>query len=218
MKDALYFAQLALESVLGVAGIRLYEEPAYAVLATLAPQVEVRRYAPRLAAEVEVDVPEDAARENDRAGRDEAFRLLFRYIAGANRAGDAPGRIAMTMPVETAQASARIAMTAPVETRVGAGRVRMRFFLPASFTRADAPVPQDPRVRLVDMPAETLAVLRFSGSLDLREEARRQAELLETLAATGWQARGTPIAYYYDAPFTIPFLRRNEVAVPVDAR
>lgn len=218
MKDALYFVQLALESMLGVAGIRLYEEPAYTVVAALAPQAEVRRYAPRLAAEVEVDVPEEAARDSDRAGRDEAFRLLFRYIAGANRAGEAPGKIAMTMPVETASAPERIAMTAPVETRSGAGRVRMRFFLPASFSRADAPVPQDARVRLVDVPAETLAVLRFSGGLDLREEARRQAELLEALASSGWRARGTPIAYYYDAPFTIPFLRRNEVAVPVEAR
>lgn len=211
MKDALYFVQVAIEAVLGAVGIRLYEEPAYAVVASLAPQVEVRRYAPRLAAEIEV------AGIEGQPARDEAFQFLFRYIAGANRAADAPARIAMTVPVEVAPA-ARIAMTVPVETATAAGTMRMRFFLPTAFSAADAPVPQDPRVRLVEVPEETLAVLRFGGRADLDEEATRQRELLQSLDGTDWRAAGAPFAYYYDSPFTIPFLRRNEAAVRVEAR
>ena len=211
MKDALYFVQVAIEAVLGAVGVRLYEEPPYAVVASLAPQVEVRRYAPRLAAEVEV------AGTDTQPARDEAFQFLFRYIAGANRAEEAATKIAMTVPVEVAPA-ARIAMTVPVETAAAPGAVRMRFFLPATFTAADAPVPQDSRVRLVEVPEETLAVLRFGGRADLADESARQRELLEALDGTDWRAAGTPFAYYYDSPFTIPFLRRNEAAVRVEAR
>jgi len=57
-----YYAVLVLESVFGVFGIRLYEEPHYAVVARLADHVEVRRYAPRLAAEVALPRGGDAAR------------------------------------------------------------------------------------------------------------------------------------------------------------
>lgn len=213
MKDALYFLQVALEAVFGTVGIRLYEEPPHAVVATLAPQVEVRRYAPRLAAEVEVD----AAGADGRAARDAAFQLLFRYIAGANRAADGPAKVAMTVPVEVAPA-ARIAMTVPVETASAPGTVRMRFFLPAAFSATDAPVPEDPRVRLVEVPSETLGVLRFGGHANLEDEAARQRELLAALETSDWRATGTPFAYYYDSPFTIPFLRRNEAAVRVEPR
>lgn len=49
-----YYVLLALESVVGVFGIRLYEEPTYEVIARASDRVEIRRYAPRLAAEVAV--------------------------------------------------------------------------------------------------------------------------------------------------------------------
>ncbi len=35
MKDAFYFVQVAIEAVLGAVGIRLYEEPSYAVVVSL---------------------------------------------------------------------------------------------------------------------------------------------------------------------------------------
>jgi hypothetical protein len=46
MKDLLYYAQLALESVVAVFGVRPYEQPDYAVLQALDHGVEIRRYAP----------------------------------------------------------------------------------------------------------------------------------------------------------------------------
>ena len=211
MKDFAYFLQLAIESVLGVAGIRLYEEPPYAVLATHGAGIEIRRYEPRLAAEVEVPGADG------QAGRDEAFRLFFRYIAGANRVAGEPEKVAMTTPVEIAPRGERVAMTVPVQAP-SADAVRMRFFLPASYTAATAPVPEDARVRVTEVPAETLAVLRFSGRAGEDEMARRQRELVAGLQDGGWRVAGAPFGYYYDAPFTIPFLRRNEAAVPVEAR
>ena len=50
----------------------VYEEPRYEVLARIDHRTEIRRYAPRLA--IQVELP-----QADRRGRDEAFRALFAY-------------------------------------------------------------------------------------------------------------------------------------------
>lgn len=197
-----YYATLLLESLVGIVGIRLYEEPRYEVIERIGERIEIRRYGERLAAEAEIA---DAGE----AGRGRAFELLFNYIAGAN-AGS--GKIAMTAPVALRE---RVAMTAPVEIEQANGKVRMQFFLPGKYSLANAPEPSDSRVRLVALAAETIATLRFSGSG--RDYAARQSELLARLAGSRWRAAGTPYALNYDAPITLPFLRRNEAAVAVRA-
>lgn len=200
-----YYTVLAFESVVGVFGLRLYEEPAYTVLDRPAEGVEIRRYAPRLAAEVDLD---------QRGNADgQAFSILFAYIAGANRGPSGTAeRVAMTVPVDVARPE-QIAMTAPVATVSNDRMTRMRFFLPAHFTADTAPTPTDSRVRIVTLPEETVAALRFTGTgRDLRE---REQQLIERLAASRWKPVSSPGGLFYDAPFTIPFLRRNEAAVAV---
>lgn len=206
LRDLLYYAQLVLEAALGVFGVRIYEEPRYAAVATLSDGVEVRRYAPRLAAEIEVA-------GDDVEARSAAFRILFAYIAGANAGAE---KIAMTAPVATAPPADKIAMTTPVETAPGAGGVRMRFFLPARYTAATAPRPTDARVHLIPVPEETMAVLRFSGRGAEAELARRTAALRVVLAPTPWRPVAAPVILFYDPPFTLPFLRRTEAAVRVE--
>ena len=202
-----YYGVLALESLFGVFGIRLYEEPRYDVIDRLADKVEIRRYGSRLAAQVELP----AAGE---VGRSEAFQLLFAYIAGANRtAASGSDRIAMTAPVEVHERE-QVAMTVPVQTSQANGIVQMRFFLPAKLSRENAPTPVDDRVRLVTVPATTIAVLRYSGSgID---RAGRQAELTAALSASPWRLSGEPYTLNYDAPFTLPFLRRNDAAAAIE--
>jgi hypothetical protein len=68
------------------------------------------------------------------------------------------------------------------------------------------------------VPAETVAVLRFTGLRNPDSIAARQSELLQRLEATGYRADGPPFAWFYDPPWTIPFLRRNEAVVRVVAR
>ena len=201
-----YYSVLLVESVLGIFGIRLYEEPRYDVIDRVGDRVEIRRYAPRLAAQV------DLASAGD-AGRSEAFQLLFAYIAGANRVSAiGQGNIAMSTPSEVS-GNELVAMTAPVETRDNVGPAHMRFFLPAKYTADTAPKPSNPRVRLVAVSQETVAALRFSGSSsDILE---RKPELVARLANARWRPDGEPYALFYDAPFTLSFLRRNEAAVAV---
>lgn len=201
-----YYGVLLVESVLGVFGIRIYEEPRYDVINRIGDRVEIRRYGPRLAAEVDLAVAGEA-------GRSEAFKLLFAYIAGANRASvSGNDRIAMTVPVEVS-GKERLAMTAPVQTSETNGKLKMRFFLPAKYNLENAPKPLNPRVRLVTTSNETIAILRFSGSG--HDFAERQTELMARLVGLKWRPSGEPYTLNYDAPFTLPFLRRNEAAVAV---
>ncbi len=207
--DIAYYATLAFESAIGIFGVRLYEEPRYEVLTRLGERLEIRRYAPRLAAEVVLP----------RAGRaetDDAFRLLFAYIAGANQDGETrAAKLAMTVPVEV-RGNDKLAMTAPVQVSEADGAVRMLFYLPKKYSADSAPKPTDERVQLVSVPSETIAALRYSGPSD--NFGLRRSELMNLLKESLWRPTGTPYQLSYDPPFTLPFLRRNEAAVAVDQR
>ncbi|MDT5348396.1 MAG: hypothetical protein QOH91_1683 [Mycobacterium sp.] len=91
----------------------------------------------------------------------------------------------------------------------------IRFFMPAEKTLESLPKPDHNNVRLTAVPSETIAVRRFSGSRSRRAVATNTSELLTTLHEYGFEAVGTPAAWFYDPPWTIPLLRRNEIAVPV---
>src|SRR5512134_916982 len=182
------------------------EQASYTVVAHLDDSTEVRHYPPQLVAETSVTAPDESS------ARNKAFRVLFDYISGANRAQK---KVAMTAPVETA-APETIAMTAPVETAAQAGGPYvMRFFLPAEYNVETAPEPTNPEVRIVEVPERTLAVLRFSGSRGSNNVALHASELERVIAGSSWRAAGEPTTLFYDPPWTIFFLRRNEVAIPV---
>jgi hypothetical protein len=184
-----------------------YEQPGYKVVESLGESTEIRAYEPRVAAEARVE------NEDLDEGRDAAFRLLFDYITGSNRTA---AKIAMTVPVESTGTSEKIAMTAPVESsRTRDNRVYMRFFLPARFDRETAPRPLDPRITIVDVPVQTVAVLRFSGFGGEDTVAEKKWELLRSLATTSWKPLSDSVVYSYDPPWTLPFFRRNEVVVAV---
>jgi SOUL heme-binding protein len=197
------------ESALSIVGIRIGTEEPEHTSERLTDRVELRRYEPRIAAETTVAADEDAARS-------EGFRRLAGYIFGKNHGTDT---IAMTAPVVQSKAGQKIAMTAPVAqsphpTDVGSGWV-IRFFMPSKWTMETLPAPDDSRVRLMEVPAEMYAVLSFSGDRGPRTVAARTAELLDVLGANDIEPSGDASAWFYDPPWTLPFRRRNEVAVPV---
>lgn len=182
------------------------EQPRYTVVEQVGA-VEIRHYGPRIAAEARVT---GSAME----ARSEGFRKVAGYIFGGNTA---KASIAMTAPVAQSGAarSETIAMTAPVVQAADAGGWRVQFIMPAKYTRQTLPTPSDPDVRLVDLPAQDYAVLRFSGSRSGAAVSKRTEELERALAGKSWSVAGEPVAWFYDPPWTPPFLRRNEVATPV---
>lgn len=184
------------------------EEPAYDVVATVG-NVEIRRYGPRLAAEAEMG-PGSGVNQ----GQNSAFMALAAFIFAQNREGP---KVAMTAPVSVETAPEQIAMTVPVAMESGEdGRV-MRFFMPAEYTMETLPKPGDDRVRIVTVPAQTLAVLRFSGDATDAVVAEQTASMLATLNGSGWQPIAEPGFFGYDPPMTPPDQRRNEVFVEVEA-
>jgi hypothetical protein len=180
------------------------EEPAFTVEREVGG-VQIRRYGPRVAAATTIGADEESA-------RNQGFRLLAGYIFGANSSND---KIAMTAPVAQ-QPSEKIAMTAPVATqRTPSGEWVIRFFMPSKYTLESLPTPNDDRVQLVTVPSEIVAVLRFTGSIDPDILSARTGELLKVLYRNDIEPIGDPFAWFYDPPWTLPCLRRNEVVVGV---
>ncbi|NGM70276.1 heme-binding protein [Natronolimnobius sp. AArcel1] len=181
--------------------------------------VELRRY------------PEQAVVETVAPSENAAFRRLFRYLSGANDGGedlsmtapvevDGPGTsLEMTAPVEVEPTERTIPMTAPVETgRIrGSDKVRMAFYLPTEYDADSAPRPTNDALSVVNVPERTLAVRRFTWRATDSRVAREANQLRETLEAASVPLAGKPFFMGYDAPWSLPFLRRNEVAVEVDA-
>lgn len=185
------------------------EHARYTVVASDGP-IEIREYAPQIVAETTV------AGERDEAIR-EGFRRLAGFIFGANSPQQ---KIAMTAPVVQAPEGQKIAMTAPVDqTRVGSpgggDAWSVRFTMPAEYSMATLPKPNDASVRLASLPAYRVAAIRFSGVASGAELAAQERKLLDFIAAKRLTPKGAAHYAFYDPPWTLPWNRRNEVMVEI---
>lgn len=181
------------------------EEPAFSLIREDGA-FEIREYAPTIVAETTL------AGEAVNA-RNAGFQPLADYIFAKDRKG---GEIAMTAPVTQTQRQ-KIAMTAPVTQESSAAGWTIGFTMPAGYTMETLPAPANPAVRLVQQPARRMAVVVFSGLAgDERMEAKR-LELLDRIAKEGLSPVGEPVFAFYDPPWTLPFMRRNEVMIEVAA-
>ena len=148
------------------------------------------------------------------AARSEGFRRLAGFIFGGNTTRTS---IAMTAPVMTGP-SEPIAMTAPVSQARTPEGFRVRFFMPAKYTPDTLPRPNDARVAIITVPAETYAVYRYTGSISPAQVAAAQAKLRQAIQANGLATTGDVQNWFYDPPWTLPPLRRNEAAVGIEDR
>ncbi len=200
---------LPLQAGCSLFGIRTAEEAEYALIERDG-RFELREYAPRIVAETRVDAGFDEAGNT-------AFRRLFAYISGANVAGR---EIAMTAPVVAGQdlagAATEIDMTAPVIGEADERGWRFAFVLPSTFTADTAPQPTDATVRLAAEPRRTVAAVRYSGRWLERSYRRELAGLEDWMRARGLEAASTARVLAYDPPWTLPFLRRNEITIDID--
>ncbi len=163
--------------------------------------IELRAYAPRIMAEVAVTGSQSQAVS---AG----FRILAGYIFGANEGGD---KVAMTSPVTQVPGDS-IAMTTPVTQMARDGNWLVQFMMPASFTLDTLPKARDPAIRLVSLPADRQVVMRFSGIASSATLTAKEGELRSWARGQALQVTAGPFYYFYDAPWTLPWNRRNEVA------
>jgi hypothetical protein len=87
--------------------------------------------------------------------------------------------------------------------------------MPSKWTMDTLPAPDDDNVALVTVPGETVAVLRFSGDRGAPAVTAKTEKLATILRDKGIESTGEPVAWFYDPPWTLPFRRRNEIAIPV---
>ena len=179
------------------------EEVAYQVVKTEGP-FELRDYTPHILADTFVDG------EFKEAGS-MAFRRLFGYISGDNRAQT---KIAMTAPVSQ-RPSEKIAMTAPVGQQKSGNRWVVSFMMPASYSMDTLPVPDDPQVRLRQVPARRMAAVRYSGFWSEKSYQKNKLKLDSWIQKESLVVSGEPIWARYNSPFSVWFFRRNEILIPV---
>ena len=164
------------------------EEPAYSVIQSWEDEsIEIRDYESRILAVTDMS-----------QGSNSGFRVLAGYIFGGN------------------EREQKIAMTAPVQsTMPNENDAEMAFVVPSEFDLADLPTPNDTRVGFREEPAYRAAVIRFSGWMSDKKAERHWQKLRQFLVEQGIQPLGEPTLNQYNPPWTLPFMRRNEIIIAV---
>ena len=148
--------------------------------------IEIRSYGPMIAAEALVEGERGAAIR-------EGFRLIAAYIFGANKP------------------NAKIAMTAPVTQQASGNAWTVRFIMPETWTIDTLPTPNDARVRLELVPSSRFVAIKFSGFATDDAIRRRTDQLRRYASEHKLTIIGEPLLAFYNPPWTLPFLRRNEI-------
>jgi len=190
---------------LGAGEAMAIEESSYTVVEQV-DDFELRMYEPSIVAETLVEG------EFSEVGS-EGFRRLAGYIFGKNRKQES---IDMTAPVSQESASEKIAMTAPVNQETVDGKWRITFTMPAEYTMETLPMPLDDRVIVKQEPGRLIAAIRYSGTWSRDRYQEKEASLRSLIGEHGLKVVGEPVFARYNAPYTLWFLRRNEVLIPVE--
>jgi effector-binding domain-containing protein len=117
----------------------------------------------------------------------------------------------MTAPVSVEPSAEKISMTAPVGVQQSNQGWKVYFVMPSQYTLETLPKPNNPQVTIKSIPSQKFAVLRFSGLVDEEKMAKKVAELKEWAGNKKLKMLGNPELARYNPPWTLPFLRRNEV-------
>ncbi len=193
-------------SLLGGPAIAV-EEPTYKTVMKVGA-FEIRDYPALCVAEVTVTGDRSEA-------ANQGFRLLAGYIFGGNKRQQS---LAMTAPVAqipASQAPEKIPMTAPVTEIQGANAWLVRFTMPSTYTLDTLPIPNDPRVRLLGLPPTRFAVIRFSGLVGQDTIATQTKVLNQAIKTHQLRPTGKVSLAQYNPPWTLWFMRRNEVMIEV---
>jgi len=165
-------------------------EPAFASEGSIG-KLELRRYQVRVDARAVLDA------KDIETALELGFDRLACFLFGANSENET------------------LAMTAPVIASMHDGRYEVSFVMPPDRTASSLPSPEDHRVELREVPEMRLAVMRFAGLHSKENIEWRERELLKELVSAGLSAKGSVMFAGYDAPWTLPQLRRNELWIEI---
>jgi hypothetical protein len=185
------------------------EEPKYTLLEK-DQAFELRAYTPKIIAEVIVD-------GDMREASSKGFRLIADFIFGNNTAQSGKSeKISMTAPVSMELRAEKISMTVPVGVQQASDGWKVYFVMPSQYALETLPKPNNPLVSIKQIPSQKFAVVRFSGLVDEEKMANKVVELTHWIEIKKLKMIGGPELARYNPPWTLPFLRRNEVMIAVD--
>jgi len=189
-----------------VFGIRSADEPNYQVLNDYG-HIQIRQYPALVVAQTEINA-------DYKNSSSQGFQRLAGYIFGNNKKQQ---KMTMTAPVIQEQQAETMTMTAPVIQQKSGSVWLMAFVLPQGYSVATAPVPLEPTVLIKEIPGKKTAVIRYSGSLSEQGIEEKSEELKNWLSQQGYKAISPSRSAAYDPPWTLPFLRRNEVHIDIES-
>ncbi len=188
-----------------VVGIRSASEPKYQILVD-SDKIEIRQYPPMVVAQTAVNT-------DYKDSSSQGFNRLAGYIFGNNKNEQ---KMSMTAPVFQEQEFAIMDMMVPVMQQKTQKVWLMAFVLPQNYTVSSAPTPLDSAVLIKDMPSKKVAVIKYSGSLSEQGIEEKSEELKHWLFKKGYKPISTSRSAAYDPPWTLTFLRRNEVHIDIE--
>ena len=180
------------------------EEPDYQVLQSEL-NIEIRLYKPMIIAEVNVEgIRKDAIRDG--------FRLIAAYIFGNNTI-----QMDLTPKSQVGQKNGRkIPMTAPVQQQSTGKSWQISFVMPSKYTIDSLPEPKNDRVKLKKILSKKFIVIQFSGKISNENLAEHEKQLMNYIKAKDFKTYGSPKYAFYNPPWTLPFMRRNEVMLEIN--
>lgn len=163
--------------------------PAYQVLVA-DKSIQIRQYPELIVANVRI--------QGDRYDSiNEGFRILADYIFGDN------------------SQKRNIAMTAPVMQTEDKNEWIVQFIMPSEMSQATLPTPDDKRIFLTTLPPTKFIVIEFNGMATDRNLNAHAQHLKDYIAKHQLKATGKLIYGFYNPPWILPFLRRNEIMMEV---
>ncbi len=195
--------------VLLTAGCSLFgrgseEQPSYKII-TKDQDKEIRLYDSYIVAKTTITGSFQDAQS-------EGFRILAGYIFGKNKTKQ---KISMTAPVVQKSENEKISMTAPVIISPNQNKSwTMTFSMPSHFTLETLPVPNDPRISFEKIDNKFVAAITFSGFWRETKNAQKSQQLKDWMKGQqDFELISEGMFAGYNPPWTLPFLRRNEMLI-----
>jgi effector-binding domain-containing protein len=189
--------------LIGSEVINNVEQPKYEVLSQK-NNIEIRKYEPNLIAEVKKT-------GNRKEAISAGFKDLADFIFGNNKSSD---KILMTAPVQQS-AGESISMTAPVQQLKQNDEWLISFVMPSNYQKSNLPLPNNPNVKIIEIPSKKYATIVFSGTNSNENVYKHEKELEEFIKENALIVTGVPKYAFYNHPLTLPFMRRNEVLIEI---
>ncbi len=172
--------------------IKQYEKPSYAIISKF-EDIEIRQYPQMIVASIENEGSRDRA-------VNEGFSKLFTFISGFN---SKKIKIKMSIPVLQYKSQKH-------------DHWYVSFLMPQEFTLKSLPLPTNQNIKIQQLSTRKLAAITFSGFVNEANLNKHQVLLEAFLKKHKLKAASTPIFAFYNRPWSLPFLKHNEVLIEIE--